>query len=172
MYLKGRFLITADLGWMEYDGKRWASVAEPVVGEAVRLGVLDFYNVEAKAGATAERLKAISGLFSAGRIFAIVRIAKGYLMLKTAEFDAHPDLLNVNNGVVDLRDGNVGKHDPDLRFTKLCPNDYIPGATHADWAKALAALPDDEVRVWLQIPLWAVHHGISDTGRRAGVLER
>ena len=53
--------------------------------------------------------------------------------------------------MVDLRDGTLYAHDPALRFTKLCPTDYMPGATHADWAKALAALPDAEVRVWLQI---------------------
>ena len=66
-----------------------------------------------------------------------MRIAKGYLWVRAEEFDAHPDLLNVNNGVVDLRDGTLGPHDPALRFTKLCPTDYIPGATHADWDKAL-----------------------------------
>ena len=150
-YLKAWFLITKELGWMEYDGKRWTSIAEPVIGEAVRLGVLDMYAGEVQAGATTERLKAISSLFSASRIFAIVRIAKGYLWAKTAEFDAHADLLNVNNGVVDLRDGSIGPHDPALLFTKLCPTNYVPNATHADWIKALAALPDDEVRVWLQV---------------------
>ena len=108
-YLKARFLITKGLGWMEYDGKRWVSVAEPVIGEAVRLGVLDLYAAEMQAGATTERLKAISSLFSASRIFAIVRIAKGYLWVRDEEFDAHPDLLNVNNGVVDLRDGSLGR---------------------------------------------------------------
>jgi putative DNA primase/helicase len=138
---------------MEFDGKRWVSVPEPVVGEAVRLSIIDLYTAEAKAQVHPDRLRAISSLFSVSRIFAIVRIAKGYLFVHAEEFDAHPDLLNVNNGVVDLRDGTLAAHDPALRFTKLCPTDYIPGATHADWAKALAALPDAEVRVWLQIRL-------------------
>ena len=136
---------------MEFDGKRWVSVPELVIGEAVRLGIIDLYTAEAKAKVDPARLQRISGLFSVGRIFAIVRIAKGYLFVRAEEFDAHPDLLNVNNGVVDLRNGTLGAHDPALRFTKLCPTDYIPGATHADWAKALAALPDAEVRVWLQV---------------------
>ena len=136
---------------MEYDGKRWVSVPELVIGEAVRLGIIDLYTAEANAHVDPDRLKAISGLFSVSRIFAIVRIAKGYLFVRAEEFDADPDLLNVNNGVVDLRDGSLGPHDPALRFTKLCPTDYMPGATHVDWMKALAALPDAEVRVWLQI---------------------
>ena len=149
--LRGRFLVTKELGWMEYDGKRWASTADPVVGEAIRQAVINLYVAEVVAGAGTDRLKAISALFSASRIFALVRIAKGVLWVNTAEFDAHPDLFNANNGVVNLRDGSIGPHDPALLFTKLCPTNYIPGATHADWIKALAALPDDEVRVWLQI---------------------
>ena len=35
-------------------------------------------------------------------------------MLEGEEFDAHPDLLNVRNGVVDLRDGTLRPHDPQL----------------------------------------------------------
>ena len=140
-YLKSRFLSTSGLGWMEYDGRRWASAAEPVVGEAVRLAVLDLYSTEANAGADVDRLKKISSLFYASKIFAIVRIAKGYLWAKEEEFDAHPDLLNVRNGVVDLRDGTLRKHDPALRFTKLCPCDYLPGAVHKDWRRPCAPCP-------------------------------
>lgn len=152
-YLSGRFLITKGLGWMEFDGRRWRSVAEPVVGEAVRLGILDLYSAEAKTGANAERLKKISGLFYASRIFAILRIAKGYLWIEDANFDTHPDLLNVQNGVVDLRDGSLRLHDPALRLTKLCPHDYLPDAVHEDWQQALRALPDDDVVDWLQLRL-------------------
>ena len=136
---------------MEFDGKRWASVAEPVIGEAVRLGIIDLYAAEAKAKVDPERLKRISSLFSVSRIFAIVRIAKGYLWVKTGEFDAHPDLLNVGNGVVNLRDGTLARTIPTLLFTKLCPTDYIPGATHADWTKALEGVARRSRFVdWLQ----------------------
>ncbi len=45
-YLKARFVITKDLGWMEYDGKRWGPVGEPVIFEQVRLAVLDIYTRE------------------------------------------------------------------------------------------------------------------------------
>ena len=76
-YLKTRFLHSGAFGWMEYDGRRWAPVSESVIGEAVRIGVLELYVGEVQINATPERLKAISSLFSASRIFAIVRIAKG-----------------------------------------------------------------------------------------------
>jgi putative DNA primase/helicase len=88
-------------------------------------------------------------MLSANRIRAIAYITK---LCRTTEetFDAHPDLLNVRNGVVDLRDGTLRPHDPDLLFTKVTMVDYMPGATHQDWQQALTALPADAVD-WLQI---------------------
>jgi putative DNA primase/helicase len=65
-------------------------------------------------------------------------------------FDSHPDLLNVRNGVVDLRDGTLRPHDPDLMFSKVTMVDYVRGVSHRDWLQALAALPADAEQ-WLQI---------------------
>ena len=143
-YLRARFLYSGAFGWMEYDGKRWISVGEPVIGEAVRLGVLSLYGQEALAGATAERLKAISALFSASRISAIVRISKGYLAHGGDEFDSHPFLLNCGNGVCDLRDGSLSPHDPKLLLTKVTMTEYHAGAIHPDWDKALTAVTLEE----------------------------
>ena len=149
-YLAGKFLHSAGLGWLMFDGRRWQRVGEPVVGEQVRLGVLDFYSREVKAQAEAERLKQISSLFSANRLRAILWIIKGYLAVNDDEFDAHPDLVNVGNGVLDLRDGTLRPHDPDLMFTKITMVDYHPNATHLDWRQALQALPSDAV-CWLKL---------------------
>jgi putative DNA primase/helicase len=66
-----------------------------------------------------------------------------------ATFDSKPDLLNVANGVIDLRTGTLQPHDPGLLLTKLAPVPYRPDAQHPDWEKALAAVPED-VRDWYQ----------------------
>ena len=88
-------------------------------------------------------------MLSANRIRAIAYITK---LCRTTEetFDAHPDLLNVRNGVVDLRDGTLRPHDPNLMLTKVTMVDYVAGATHQDWEQALTALTADSVD-WLQI---------------------
>jgi putative DNA primase/helicase len=79
-----------------------------------------------------------------------VRLATGQLLADTADFDRQPHLLNVRNGVVDLRTGELMPHDPALMMMKLADADYEAAAEHPDWKAALQALPDD-VRDWYQV---------------------
>jgi P4 family phage/plasmid primase-like protien len=150
--LTDRFLYSAAFGWMRYDGRRWKPVDDTMVGEVVRQGLIEFHRNEAQAGADADRLKRISGLLSAHKLKAILWVAKCYLSVEDADFDAHPDLLNVRNGVVDLRDGSLRPHDPVLRFTKVTMVDYVPDAVHPDWEQALTAVPNDAVD-WMHVRL-------------------
>ena len=143
------FVHVKGFGWLKFDERRWRPVEETIVGEVVRQALIDFYRSEAQGGAEPSRLQQISQMLSANRIRAIAYITK---LCRTTEetFDAHPDLLNVRNGVVNLRDGTLRPHDPDLMFTKVTMVDYVPGATHRDWQQALTAVPADAVD-WLQI---------------------
>jgi P4 family phage/plasmid primase-like protien len=150
-HLKGKFLHHNAYGWMNFDGRRWAPVAETAVAEDVRKALIDLHHSEAEAGAEPGRLQKISGMLSAARIRAITFIAK-LKLTSDRPFDAHPDLLNVANGVVDLRTGKLRSHHAELMFTKLAPADYAPGANHSDWEQALAAVPEDAVD-WLRVRL-------------------
>ena len=80
----------------------------------------------------------------------VVSLAAGFVKRDTAGFDVHPDLLNCANCVLDLRTGEQMDHDPACLFTKSTGIDYVPGACHADWDRALTALPA-EVRPWFRI---------------------
>ena len=149
-YLQNEFVWTGKaFGWMRFNGRRWEQVDEAPVAEAVRLAVLDLYNRAAQGGAIAAYLRSISGLFSAHRMRSILFVARNHLWRAGAEFDAHPDLLNVRNGVIDLRDGTLRPHDRDLMFTRVAITDYDPDAVHDDWDKALTAVAK-EVADWLQ----------------------
>lgn len=75
---------------------------------------------------------------------------KGLVHVDPEEFDAHPELLNVGNGIVNLRTGELIPHDPKMYLSKFVATKYVPLATHPDWEKALEALPSEEIR-WLQI---------------------
>jgi putative DNA primase/helicase len=151
-YLAGEFLYSKAFGWMCYDGRRWEQVADGIVAEVVRKAVIDLHFTEARAGATADRLVQISRLFSANRLRSVLWVARNYLSRRGEEFDAHPELLNVHNGVVDLRDGTLHPHDPKLLFTKATMVAYRPGATHPDWDTALTAVSAGEAE-WLQVRL-------------------
>ena len=150
--LLGRFLFSGTFRWMRYDERVWRTAEEPVVAEAVRLALVDFCAQEMRGGVDDERRKRLFALLSASRMRGIMSVIRGRLAHQGAEFDAHPHLLNVRNGVVDLRDGSLRPHDRELMFTKVAMTDYDPEAVHDDWDKALTAVPK-EVADWLQLRL-------------------
>lgn len=90
-------------------------------------------------------------MLSHQRILALVTLARRMdgVLTRVEELDNHPDLLNVHNGVVDLRTGELTPHDPDLLITKMAGGDYDPDAAHELWEQALAAVPED-IHEWFQ----------------------
>jgi len=53
------------------------------------------------------------------------------------EFDACPDYLNCQNGVVNLKNGEFLKHDPELMITKSCLAEYTTEGEPVMWLKFL-----------------------------------
>lgn len=149
--LRGHFLFHLGYGWMRFDGRRWAPVAETVVAEEVRQALIDLHRAETESGAEPGRLQQILRMLTAAKIRALVFVVK-LKLTSDAHFDSDPNLLNVGNGIVDLRTGELQGHDPELLVTKLVPTSYAPGATHPDWEQALAAVNED-TQDWLQVRL-------------------
>lgn len=152
--LDGRYCWASGLGWMRWDGKRWVCVPDEAVKEQCRLWVKAKTQEAARAAGTMDNLgdnlrraNAWFRIQAKSRIEAIVSLSRGIVLHSGSEFDAHPDLLNAANGIVDLRSGDLLPHNPSYLFTKLADTDYIPGSRHDDWAKALEAIPT-EVRNW------------------------
>jgi len=149
--LAGQFCWSEGLGWLKWDGKRWAFVPEAAPTEAIRRYFIQWHGKAAmRESSSTTLLKALSGLLGRTKIANVLALTKGIVLKDAADFDSHHDLLNVGNGVVDLTTGTLGKHDPDLLMTKLTKVNFRAGAVHADWQAALAALPLD-VADWMQI---------------------
>lgn len=63
-----------------------------------------------------------------GRLNALVDMLKHEKAVLDSVFDAYPHLLNVQNGVIDLRNGHLQNNQKDLLLTQTVDVDYIPGA--------------------------------------------
>jgi len=154
--LTGAFVWSKGLGWMSWDGTRWRDCTEETATEAVRLYCLDRFAQLAEEARTGNpNTAALDGwrsMLNAGRMRAVLGLARGIVEKRAEEFDAHPDLLNTPAGVVDMRSAELLAHDPDLMLTKITAGSYRPGYTHPDWQAALTALPGD-VGEWMQVRL-------------------
>ena len=146
--LADRFVWSKGLGWMGWDGKRWAMVSEEAVGEAVRQFVVRRFTEAVKVGT--KTAKGWQSMLGVGRQRAVLSLTKGIVETEADEFDSDPDLLNTPARVVHLPSGQLDHHEPDQLLTKITKGSYRAGYTHTDWDQALSALRDD-ARSWFQI---------------------
>lgn len=87
------------------------------------------------------------------RIDACVRQATGRreILASMIDFDTDPYLLNVKNGHIDLRTGELSAHDPAALSMLQSPIAYDPEARAPRWEAFLErCLPDPEIRDYLQ----------------------
>lgn len=81
--------------------------------------------------------------FSNSKLRAVLKIAADLLPLP-APLDSHPYYLNVKNGTINLKTGDLLKHDPKNYITKLAPIEYLPDAKCPKWFAFLnRAFPDN-----------------------------
>ncbi len=77
----------------------------------------------------------------AGAIDAALRLARRMLTVDSGLMDRNPWLLNVRNGVIDLRTGELRPHDPGLLITKLADVEYLGlDYVYPDWEGAVAQI--------------------------------
>lgn len=138
------------IGWLEYDAGTWVEIPSDLVLERIRTWCEEQFMAAVADRASQETLKGWTKWQAAVRLQAAMTLLRGMLHVPASKLDAHPDLLNTKNGVVDLRTGELKPHKPWYYFTKVTGCQYDPKATHADWGAALSALPSD-VLTWCQI---------------------
>lgn len=83
----------------------------------------------------------------------MITMARGIpgIVCEHRQLDAHPWLLNVLNGELDLRTGRLLEHDPEHLLTKQAPVMFDPAAASPLWDQCLARWqPDPAVREYLQ----------------------
>jgi P4 family phage/plasmid primase-like protien len=103
-------------------------------------------------------------LLNVKKLQAVVTLCRGMdgVRTRTTDLDAHPDLLNVRNGVVDLRTGELRPSDPDLLMTRVAGVDYIPSMRAPRWTKALEAVHPGCLE-WFQLKIGQSATGYTPT---------
>lgn len=154
--LDGSYRWASGLGWMRWNGKVWTECTDATVMEETRQWalagfqrVLDQQRAEPNKDLRAQ-MDGWRGALAASKLANLLKLSKGVLESDASDFDYDADVINCQNGILDLRSGILTPHDPDRLMTKITSCDYVPGARHADWDKALEALPED-VRGWFQL---------------------
>lgn len=157
--LAGAWAFTEPTGLLRWTGKVWETSTAMGLVERVRW---ELARIELEEHAKAltwsdeklrqQRLDKLRGLLSTKKARDVTALVTGILADAHLEPDMHPDLLNTQSGVVDLRTGELSPHDPALMLTRITGAAYVPGARSADWDAALEAIPK-AVRPWLQVRL-------------------
>jgi putative DNA primase/helicase len=185
---KGRIRFVADRRlWVRWTGKHWEDDTagnEPQrVAKAAAQAVFDEMHGEGRTGQKLPTRYATFALnaFSRRSIDAAIALAKSEpaAEIKSAAFDADADLLNVGNGILDLRTRQLRPHDPAAMLTKLAGVDYDPAATCPRWLAFVEAVTcgDQALAGFLQRSfglalsadqseqrLW-IHHGEGSNGK-------
>ena len=142
--------------WLVYDGARWRVDDRGAVVQLAKDTARAIFEEakEAPDDAAAKRLgKWASNSLSEGKLRAMISLAQSEpgIPALPEEMDASPDLLNVLNGTIDLRTGELREHRREDLITKMAPVEYDPDATAPLWASTLErVLPSPDLRTFFK----------------------
>ncbi len=139
--------------WLVWTGRHWSIDETAEIERRAKQVLTVSLFEEALAESDDERraaiLKHAYRSQSASKIRAALDMASSdiRIVVRTAELDVAAFLLNVENGTLNLRTGELRPHNRDDLITRIAPVKFDPTATCPLWDAALARwLPDIEVR--------------------------
>ncbi|HEX3871321.1 MAG TPA: phage/plasmid primase, P4 family [Pirellulales bacterium] len=126
------------IGW---DGKRWTlEGGERLARTAWRDNLRDMLRDAAKE-TDDDRVKKLTEYarkrMTSAAEESTIKLAKAILHVSHKQLDADPYLLNLENGILDLRTMQLGPHDPAKLCTRLAPVRWEPGAMCPAWLSFL-----------------------------------
>ena len=128
--------------WLVWDGRRF-KVDDGALSHRLGKQTVRAIYQEAAAAASAKERAAIAQHAvrseAAAKIDAMLKMARSEDGIPVApdDLDRDPDILNAENGTIDLRTGDLRPHDRADLITKLAPVAYDPGAQCPRWLDVL-----------------------------------
>ncbi len=134
---------------MAWNGTHWErDSAESSVDRSV-ISMLKARRLAAVHADKEPIVKATSG--SAKRMNDCKRLFRIMVTVKAEEFDTEQDALNVANGVLNLRTGELVPHAPTQRFTYCTRVEYDESADDTPWVDWLIDTVGEKQASWLQL---------------------
>ena len=155
------------IGWFVWCGTHWRRDRSGEVERRAVETVRSIHEEAARVGDDEKRRELAKWALaseSAYRIRATIELARSMPGIPVGDadsLDGDPWLLNVENGTLDLRTGELREHRREDLITKLAPVRYEPGATAPSWEAFLSrTVPSEDTRAFLRRAV-----GYSLTGR-------
>lgn len=138
--------------WLAFDGRRWSERADHIAVQECKKLHDQLWHELGELPASERTTAAVRFVQSTGtkkRIDAIIGLARSEpgINVSQSDFDTHPWLLNVENGVLDLRSGELLPHDPALRLTQLAAVTYDPDARSELWERFMREVTRDDEQI-------------------------
>lgn len=142
-------LHVAGVGWHTWDGKRFQRDDDGAVERLMKQRVRAMYAEAAQMQDPDDRERHVKHALrseAAARLHASIDLAKSErpVIARPSDLDAHPFLLNVANGTLDLRTAELREHRRGDRLTKITACVYVEGAESDLWRAFLARIFGDD----------------------------
>lgn len=128
--------------WLVWDGTRWTFDTSGEVHRRAKETVASIYAEASEAEDIKEREQLAKHAIrseSDSKLRAMTNLAQSEpgIPVQPEDFDSDPWALNVQNGILDLRTGELRPHSREALMTKLVPVDYDPDAKCPLWLSFL-----------------------------------
>ncbi len=133
--------------WFLWDTKRWAEDTDGAVMRLAKRTVQNIYREAAMPTDEGQRKALAKHAIKSeadGRLTAMLHQAQSELPVRVEAFDADLFAFNCDNGIVDLRTGEMRPHERAAMHTKLSPVAYDPAATAPKWLAFLHRIFDGD----------------------------
>jgi putative DNA primase/helicase len=132
------FRFCGAVGWLWHNGRFWeAENAESILDRCI----VDVLIKRRMAAVAAQKENVVRKTeASANNVAGTKTLFRSMVVDSISNFDANPETLNCNNGVIDLRTGQLCPHEPGQLYTYCVPVDYDPHADYVPWVEWLATV--------------------------------
>ena len=131
--------------WLFWDDQRWKVDAVGEVNRCATKTILSIYKAAGEEKDKDRRKALVSYALkceSQNKIRAMMELAKTEpgIPILPEQMDLDPWLLNVANGTIDLRTGDLRPHNPKDYITKLAPVPYLPETECPSWKSHISTV--------------------------------